>query len=358
MEVEIMHNRKLKRAIEATFGACLLTFLLIGQSGNGQSKSALSRTDSWSKENCLPTGVCLDGAGRSFDVGNMPLAMALSPEGDRIALSLNGWREQGLQIIERDTGRIAQTITQPGAFFGLAFSPDGKTLYASGGNEDVVYRYAWRDKQATLVDSFVLAPKEPKKDGARFPAGVALSGDGKKLYVAENLADSLAVIDVASKKIEQRLPTETYPYAVVVALDGKVYVSAWGGNTVSAFSSGDNGLLKESGRITVGRHPSALLLNQSGSRLFAASASANQISVINTKSGKVLATLTDAPPSKNQGSAPNALALSADGKKLFVAEADNNSVAVFDLSRQLSDARTAAGNNRMSGRIPVEWYPT
>jgi YVTN family beta-propeller protein len=363
MKVNPMHKRKLRNPLGATVGVCLLAFLLIGQSGNGQSKSALSRTnnqaeETWAKENCLPTGVCLDAAGRSFNVGNMPLAMALSPEGDRIALSLNGWREQGLQIVERDTGRIAQTIKQPGAFFGLAFSPDGKTLYASGGNEDVVYRYDWRDKQAMLVDSVILAPKEPAKDGARYPAGIALSRDGKKLYVAENLADTLAVIDVASKKIEQRLPTETYPYAVVAAPDGKIYVSAWGGDTVSAFAPADNGLLKESGRIRVGRHPSALLLNQSGSRLFAACASANQISVINTKSGKVLATLNDAPPSQNQGSTPNALALSADGKRLFVAEADNNAVAVFDLSRQLSGAQSAVGNNRMAGRIPVEWYPT
>src|SRR6185369_17920198 len=143
---------------------------------------------------CLPTGVCLDPAGRSFDVGNMPLAMIASPEGDRIVLSLNGWREQGIQVVDPQSGSVVQTITQPSAFLGLAFSPDGQTLYASGGNEDVVYRYAWRDKRATLIDQIALAHKQPKKDGTRFPAGIAVSRDGKYLFVAENLGDALAVV--------------------------------------------------------------------------------------------------------------------------------------------------------------------
>src|SRR5919202_5715537 len=129
----------------------------------------------------LPTGMRLDPAGTSFDVGNMPLSMALSPEGDRVVLLLCGWREQGLQVLERATGRVTQTLKQPAAFLGLAFSPDGQTLYASGGDEDVVYRYAWRDRQASPLDSFVLARKEPKKNGTSYPAGLALSRDGRLL---------------------------------------------------------------------------------------------------------------------------------------------------------------------------------
>ena len=300
------------------------------------------------EQTCLPTGVCLDPTGPSFDVGNMPLAMVLSPESDRLVISLSGWRQQGLQVIDRHSGTVLQTIAQPSAFLGLAFSNDGRTLYASGGNEDVIYRYAWRDKQATLIDTIVLAAKEPQKDGTRFPAGIAFSPDGKRMFVAENLADTLAVVDVESKSIIQRLPTEAYPYAVVVSPKGEVYVSAWGGNTVSIFAPVGNGLLKERRKVTVGRHPSALLLNKSGSRLFVASGGTNSIAVVDTKTARVVTKLLDPPPAgPNQGSTPNALALSPDGSRLYVAEADNNAVAVFQL-------RT----NRLIGRIPVEWYPT
>jgi DNA-binding beta-propeller fold protein YncE len=308
---------------------------------------------------CLPTGVCLDPAGRSFAAGNMPLAMVLSPEGDRLVLSLNGWRQQGLQVIDRHAGTVVQTILQPGAFLGLAFSADGRTLYASGGNEDVIYRYAWRDKQASPIDTIKLAPKEPKKDGTRYPAGIALSPVGKHLFVAENLADSLAVVDLVSRRVVQRVQTEPYPYAVVIAPSGEVYVSAWGGNTVSLFDPDKDGSLKEHGRISVGRHPSALLLNRNGSRLFVASASTNSIAVVDTKTLRVLTMLLDPPPAgPNQGSTPNALALSIDGLRLYVAEADNNSVAVFRLSGAIAGVGSERGGNRLLGRIPVEWYPT
>src|ERR1041385_6683664 len=164
--------------------------------------------DSPRAQGLLPTGVRLDTAGRSFDVGNMPLSMVLSPEGDRIIVLLCGWREQGLQVVERATGRVTQTIKQPAAFLGLAFAPDGQTLYASGADEDVVYRYAWHDRQATPAGSFVLAHKEPKKNGTSYPAGLALSRDGRWLYVAENIDGSLAVIDTASGRVVERHKTE------------------------------------------------------------------------------------------------------------------------------------------------------
>jgi len=150
-----------------------LVVLSLSITNHTQIKLDSSRYDSKGRT-CLPTGVCLDPAGRSFAASNMPLAMVLSPEGDRLVLSLNGWRQQGLQVVDRHAGTIVQTISQPAAFLGLAFSSDGGTLYASGGNEDVIYRYAWRDKQATLIDSIVLAAKEPKKDGTRYPAGSAV----------------------------------------------------------------------------------------------------------------------------------------------------------------------------------------
>jgi DNA-binding beta-propeller fold protein YncE/predicted heme/steroid binding protein len=310
------------------------------------------------KQSCLPTGVCLDPAGRSFDAGNMPLALIASPEGDRLVLSLNGWRQPGIQIVDPHSRSVVQTISQPGAFLGLAFSPDGSTLYASGGNEDVVYRYAWRDKRATLTDHIALAHKQPKKDGTRFPAGIAVSRDGKYLFVAENLGDSLAVIDVARKHVVQRLKTEAYPYAVAITPAGDVYVSAWGGTTVSVFTPATNGMLRERGRVQVGRHPSALSLNRDASRLFVTSASSDSIVVVDTKNLSVVTKLIDSPPrGPNEGSTPNGLALSSDGSRLYVAEADNNAVAVFELSNQTAGVAGARGGDRLSGRIPVGWYP-
>src|SRR5450759_3928086 len=299
----------------------------------------------------LPTGARLDPAGVSHDLGSMPLAMTLSPEGDRVLVLLNGWREQGIQVVDRASGRVLQTIPLPAVFLGITFSPDGKSLYVSGGNEDVIYRFDWQGGQATLADSIALAVKQKGKNGTRYPAGIAISRDGRTLYAAENLGDSLAVVDLAARRVVQRLSTERYPYGVVAGPDGTVYVSAWGGWTVSAFPARASGTLEEGKRIRVARHPSALLLSTDGSRLFAASGSTDRVSVIDT--------LNDASPAATgEGSTPNALALSANGRRLFVAEADNNAVALFDLSPSTSGVSAATGKDALAGRIPVGWYPS
>ncbi|MEO8575765.1 MAG: bifunctional YncE family protein/alkaline phosphatase family protein [Gemmatimonadales bacterium] len=305
----------------------------------------------------LPTGALLDPAGRISEIGALPLAMVASPDGKRLVLSLNGYRENGVQIVDRQTGAIVQTLVQPAAFIGLVFSPDGKRLYASGGNDDVVYSYDWIDGTARASDTLVLAVRT-KADGRRYPAGVGVSLDGSTIYVAENLADSLAVVDVATGRVTQRFATERYPYGVAVGPDGTVYVSAWGGSTVSVFKPSSKRLV-ETRRIIVGRHPSALLLNKDGTRLFAASASTDRIAVVDTRKLEVIAQLSDAVVgAPSQGSTPNALALSPDGRRLFVAEADNNSVALLDLSAKTSGVGTATGNDEVTGRIPSDWYPS
>jgi YVTN family beta-propeller protein len=307
----------------------------------------------------LATGARLDPAGVSHDLGSMPLAMLVSPEKDRIVVLLNGWREQGIQVVERSSGRVLQTVQLPAVFLGIVFSPDGRSLYVSGGDQDLIYRFDWRGGAATLADSIVLAAREKGKHGTRYPAGIALSPDGRTLYAAENLGDSLAVVDVGSRRVVQRLATDRYPYGVVVAPDGTAYVSAWGGWTVSIFPARANGRLGDGTRARVGRHPSALALNQSGSRLFIASGSTDRISVLDTKTRAVIATLNDATPAgTGEGSTPNALAISPDGARLFVAEADNNAIGVFDLSANTAGSATAAGSDVLVGRIPVGWYPT
>ncbi len=308
----------------------------------------------------LPTGVTIEPAGATMDVGALPLAMLLSPDRRYAVLLLNGWREQGIQIVDRAAGHVVQTLEQPAAFLGLALAPDGTTLYASGGNQDVVYRYLWVRGRAALRDSLVIGVRDGRSGGRRYPGGIGVSPDGRTLYVAENLADSLAVVDLRGGQVTARFATERYPYGVVVGPDGTVYLSAWGGHTVSVFRPVAGGL-EDAGRITVGRHPSALLLNRDGSRLFAVSGSTDRTAVVDTRSRKVITELLDpAPEGPSEGSTPNALALSADGTQLFVAEADNNAVAVFDLSPGTGgyEAKPSSPKaDRLAGRVPVGWYP-
>jgi YVTN family beta-propeller protein len=312
----------------------------------------------------LPTGQSLDPAGVVREVGPMPLAMVPAPGGRRLILLINGYRQQGVQVVDR-TGQVTQTLPQRAAFIGLAFAPDGATLYASGGNRDLVYAYRWAADSAVLADSLVLRTTAPDSDGTRYPAGLALSADGRTMFVAENLADSLAVVDVASRSVTQRLATGPYPYAVAVAPDGTVFVSNWGTSTLSVFTPaagsrpGGAPTLVAAPPVSAGRHPSALLLSADGRRLFVASGSTDRVTVVDTRTRAVVGTLLDPPPAgPGEGSTPNALALSADGTRLFAAESDANAVAVFDLTAGTAGVATARGDDKLAGRIPTGWFPT
>ena len=346
-----------------TFPCAIVLAGLLAACGNpGSANLAAGRAPGAAADalDRLPTGLRLDPATPQHPVGQMPLAMVDAPESDRVVLLLNGWGDEGIQVVERATGRVLQTISLPSTFLGLAFARDGRSLFAAGGNADVVYRFDWRAGVATLRDSMVLeARRTVRAAGVRYPGGLALSRDGRRLYVAENLADSLAVVDVESGRVMQRVATDRYPYGVAVAPNGTVYVTNWGGWHLSTFASADDGTLHPTGRILVGRHPSALLLNGRGDRMFVATASTDRVVSVDLARRRVVGELLDPPPSgPGEGSTPNALALSADGTRLFVAEADGNAVAVFDLTASSSGIASARGDDRLAGRIPTGWYPT
>jgi DNA-binding beta-propeller fold protein YncE len=295
----------------------------------------------------LPTGIRLDPVGNPVELGSLPLNFVIAPSGDKVVVVLGGWREQGVQVIDLKTRKVTQTLLQDGAFYGAAFSPDGDTLYVSGGNTDRLFVYAWKDGTAALANKFEMAKaKTADGTGTSYPAALAVAANGKFVYVAENVGDRLAVVECATGEIVQRFPTDHYPYGVIVGADGHLFVSAWGGTTVSEFRVLANGMLAYIGRIEVGRHPSAMVVT--GSRLYVALAGSDRVAIVDTRSRTVTGYLHDsAPGAPPEGSTPNALAISADRKRLLIAEGDNNAVAVFDLT-----------TGRLLGRIPTDWYPT
>jgi DNA-binding beta-propeller fold protein YncE len=306
----------------------------------------------------LPNGQTLEAAGRTFDVGNMPLSAAVAPDG-KLVLLLSGYREQGVQVVDPESGRVIQTLPQPAAFVGLVFNSAGDKLYASGASEDAIYEYGWKQGTAALRRKLALSSGTDPKPISRTPAGIALSRDNRYLFVAENLADTFAVIDTGSGVIIDRTAAGHFPYAVTVNPKGDVFVSAWGASVVTRFRiDPKTGKIRSALTLSVARHPSALLLNSAGTRLFVACGSVDTIAVIDTKNLRLIATLKDSVPGTLEGSTPNALALSADQSKLYVAEADNNAVAVFQLSSSSSGSKTAAKTDQLLGRIPVGWYPT
>src|SRR5580698_9121554 len=53
------------------------------------------------------------------------------------------------------------------------------------------------------------------------PSGIAVSPDGKRLYVAELGINAIAVLDAATLQVLGHIPTAWYPYRVTLSPDGR-----------------------------------------------------------------------------------------------------------------------------------------
>jgi len=96
----------------------------------------------------------------------------------------------------------------------------GDNVWVSNGNNDQIERIDLRLNRIVARQRLVPSPLVANVRGVA-PAGMALSPDGKRLYVAEMGLNAVAVLDATTLKVLGHLPTAWYPYRVAVAPDGK-----------------------------------------------------------------------------------------------------------------------------------------
>lgn len=345
-----------------------------------------------------------DLPGHPRRINNFPTAAAVSPDGKFAVFLHSGYgaytsgEKQSLTVLNLETDalrdfpddRLAGDAKQT-YFLGLAFSLDGKHLYASmasladplgqrkGSTGNGIAVYAFQNGEFTperfipLTPRTNLPPGKVRRDKFKdvtYPAGlsVALSGGAERILVACNNSDEAILLNASDGRIIYRFDLSTFqripaslPYTTVMTSDGKRgFVSLWNASAVV-----DLDLLtgqvrriiplhKPTGPLEGGSHPTALLLSHDNSRLFVALTNRDEIDVLDTSSGTLLYSLsTKLPGQKFGGSDPESLAISADEKTLFSANSISDSVGVFDLTYP------AAGSSLNAvGFIPTEWYPT
>jgi len=294
----------------------------------------------------LPNGWKLTPAGKILPLGDLPLNIAISPSKKLAAITNNGESDQTIQLVDIDKEVILDSIIIRKSWLGLAFSDDGKYLYASGGNDNRIIRYSINNNRLSLYDSIIIGNAWPEKISV---AGIALDNGGNKLYAVTKEDNSLYVMDTKSGKVLSHTPLGGEGYTCLLSPDHKqLYISCWGCDKVIIFSTA---LQKITGSVAVGDNPNDMCITRNGNFLFVANANDNSVSVINTRQQKVIETLNTALyPGSPEGSTPNSVSLSSDDKTLYIANADNNCLAVFDASNP--------GTCVSRGFIPTAWYPT
>ena len=294
----------------------------------------------------LPNGWSLTPLGRSLQLGDLPLNMAVSHSGKRMAVSNNGQSGHSIQYIDIANERVLHELIIDKAWYGLAFSEDDQQLYVSAGYDNRINIYSTKGDRLFLKDSMLLGKPWPNKIG---PAGIAVNSKKQLLYTVTRDDSSLYIINTSNKSILHQIKLGAEAYSCVLSPDHTIlYVSLWGGDQVLKMNAANGAIIA---RVQVGDNPNEIILNKKGDQLFVANANDNAVSVIRTSDMKVMETLNaalyaDAVP----GSTTNGLALSANEERLYIANADNNALAVFEME--------PSGSSRSLGFIPVGWYPT
>jgi YVTN family beta-propeller protein len=218
--------------------------------------------------------------------------------------------------------------------------------------------------------SIPLPPANAPSRASEIPAGIAVSPDGKKIYVALNLSNRLAELDAATGRVLRIWDVGVAPYDVALA-GRKIYVSNWGGRRPAADSvtgpAGRGMLVRVDSRsiasegsvsiielntnieLRTGLHAGALALSPNGRWLVVANTGSDTLSVIDTRTDQIIETICARQnPGDLFGAQPNALAFDKSGKTLFVCNGTQNAVAVFQFK---------PGESKLLGLIPAGWFP-
>lgn len=298
----------------------------------------------------LPNQWSLRPAGDNVLLGDFPVNLALHPGGQYLAALHAGYGEHEIILLDLQNNRqrIVSRVNLPQTFYGLCFSPDGKTLYASGAEFETVQRWTF--------DRGLLSEPRPIPVGTvkeKFVVGgIAVSADHKDLYVAGTWGHAVRVVplDAPEKRRNVELEPESYPYTCLPEPGGKrLFVSLWGKAGVAVIDLGEG---QVSATWPTESHPTEMALSPDGKTLYVACANSTRVSVLDVAgNGKARETILCALyPGAPAGNTPSSLSLTPDGKMLFVANADNNNLAVINVEE--------AGESKPLGFIPVGWYPT
>src|SRR5713101_4670657 len=364
----------------------------------------------------------LDRATHLPAVGAMPMTMLRSPDAlghdgkGRYLLVVNSGygvqfsedtnkAQQSIAVIDLNASPAPQVIqnvyfpTPQSANVGLAFSPAAGShgcfeIYVSGGFENKVWIFGFDPKAAeplqpgsagpatkvsapflVLTKPGEVSPKDYNKGkAALYPAGLPVTSDGTMLVTANNLGDSVTIVHglKGARRMERvdlhhpGKPNENiYPYGVVALGRGKnvrAYVSCWNDSSVAVISLNGKSVVRK--YIAADRHPTAMVPNVEGTRLFVANSNADSVSVIDTTTDQEMERI-DVRLAENAlpGTSPEGLALDADEKTLYVANAHSNAVAVVALSEKARGGNAAAktkeaGKSKILGFIPTGQYPS
>jgi YVTN family beta-propeller protein len=169
------------------------------------------------------------------------------------------------------------------------------------------------------------------------PYSLAITPNGRTLYVVNENDDSITAIDTVSNQPIATIPIEGEPQVIAIAPNGAyAYVAVFNPDRILVLDTQTNQIVGPP--IVVGEDPWGIAFSPDGTTAFVVNEADNDVSVIDTATRQVVGAPIPV------GANPYVDAISPDGKTLYVTNWEDNTVSVIDTaSRQTVGAPIPVG---------------
>lgn len=196
---------------------------------------------------------------------------------------------------------------------GVALSPDGRTVYVANQGTRVLSVVDATSRRVTPVRL------------RHTPRFVTTSRDGRLVFVSmyendKKSGSGVAVVDAASRKVVRYLATGEQPYTLAVGPDDRLWVPIHSKRRVELYAAADQ---RPDGQVNVPPNPHAVAFSARLMRAFTANHESNAVSIIDMRTDRLLRSV---PVSRS----PHSVAVSPDGGTVLVAGYEANTADLID----------------------------
>lgn len=183
----------------------------------------------------------------------------------------------------------------------------------------------WSFACAIATTFTIAAYAEPTSERDRSPVDLALTPNESHLVTANQSADTLSLVNLATAKVVDEVPAGVRPSNVVVAPDGQrvLATAAFSGELIAFELTEDS--LKRKGSLQLGFEPRGLAISPDGRQAYVALSKDASIAVVDVERLQLLDRIA-------VGRWPRFLALSPDGQRLAVGCSGDGGVSVVDVA--------------------------
>lgn len=200
-------------------------------------------------------------------------------------------------------------------------------------------------------------PEHATAGAYKTPLNLAVSPDGRELYVACEASHTVGVVDVASRKVVAEIPVGRQPTEIAFHPDGRrAYVTNRLDDTLSVIDTRTRSAVAT---VAVGDEPHGVAVDTRGERVYVLNTLSDDISVIDTAT---LSEVRRLPASRR----PWSFALSPDGKTLLATnalprfgalrESPRSEVTAIDAERAVVGDRIVVPDANLL--LGADWHPS